>query len=66
MASSLSTCSCEHRPSVCAELRRQYQMAANGVAARLEPSETEVFATQEDCCRPGLGAFVEGCSNAWL
>lgn len=63
------SCRCEHRPSVCADrrARAQYQKPpAGGAVGQLQPAGPPVFATQAQCCLPGLGGFHKGCSATWF
>lgn len=60
---------CEHRPSVCADrrARAQYQKPSPDPAgSQLQPAGPPVFASQADCCVPGLGGFRRGCSATWF
>ncbi|KAL4422049.1 hypothetical protein ABPG77_004865 [Micractinium sp. CCAP 211/92] len=59
---------CEHRPSACADrrARAQYQKPAAGAGAQLQPASPQVFASQAECCLPGLGGFRQGCSATWF
>jgi hypothetical protein len=64
----LLRCRCEHRPSVCADhrARKQYQKALPEGGSQLVAYGEEVFASQADCCRPGLGGFAGGCTTTWF
>ncbi len=49
------------RPALCAE---QGQALAEDPAQLQSEGLAELFASHTACCRPGLGAFSEGCSHA--
>ena len=59
---------CELRPSVCAEHRaqRQYRKAFDEESGQLQAHVPPVFASQAECCRPGLGGFAAGCITTWF
>lgn len=59
---------CEHRPSVCAEVRarRKYQKDSETAGGRLAANGPRMYASQAECCRPGLGSFSRGCSTTWF
>lgn len=45
------------------ELVTQYGEEAVTLAQQLKEGKTLVFATKVSCCRPGVGGFLEGCSD---
>jgi hypothetical protein len=53
---------CRPAPAACAALRAGGRFDA--AAGRLAPPAAQAFATREECCRPGAGAFAEGCNGA--
>ena len=70
---------CENKPAACSQIwSRREQTSAELVAAAAAASNDTasplsgrqaaqpVYATQRDCCRPGLGAFENGCTTTWL
>lgn len=53
---------CVNQPQVCKQAAKALQHS--GVLSLDEGSEViEVYPSQASCCRPGLGAFVEGCKT---
>jgi hypothetical protein len=51
-----------NQPQVCKQaakaLQRQQQLSLAGEEGADTP---QVYPSQASCCRPGLGAFVDGC-----
>lgn len=63
---------CENSPGVCAAWWQKFGGAAAGGAAitaeqtvmaqAIKDGKTPVYPTRNMCCRPGVGAFVTGCT----
>lgn len=54
-------CRCVSRPALCAE---QGQALARAAGQPLSEDLVELFPSRAACCRPGLGAFAQGCRSS--
>ena len=57
--SPLECCRCMSRPAVCQERPAELAGAGQPVPDNLPT----LFPSRAACCRPGLGAFAEGCRD---
>lgn len=58
---SSGACRCVNQPQVCKTAAKQVGHG-NALSLEVSPAPAEVYSSQASCCRPGLGAFQEGCS----
>ena len=54
-------CRCVNQPSVCKAAAKQVGRGTT-LSLSTSPAPVEVYSSQASCCKPGLGAFAEGCS----
>ena len=52
---------CMNQPSVCKAAAKQVGRG-DSLSLATSPQPAEVYSSQASCCKPGLGAFQEGCS----
>ncbi|CAK0746787.1 hypothetical protein CVIRNUC_001718 [Coccomyxa viridis] len=52
---------CMNQPSVCKAAAKQVGRG-DSLSLNSSPQPAEVYSSQASCCKPGLGAFQDGCS----
>ena len=57
---------CVNKPAVCAEIRENPSSGVrwNEADGMLVQPSVKVFASKEECCQPGQGAFETKCTQA--
>lgn len=53
---------CVNKPQVCQSAAKALQKSPLLSLAATNNAPVEVYSSQASCCRPGLGAFDNGCS----